>query len=426
MQRIWIVNHYAGAPSLGTGWRHWELSRRWAQRGVSVRVFTASTSIGGSVDPARRGHRRIDGVDWHFIEVPSYRGSGLGRIRNMLAFNRGVARALRATCVDNEPPDIVLASSPQPFVWTAAARFARAVDAAFVPEVRDLWPESLRQLRGLPAWHPLVLWCTLVTKQGYALADAVASSLPGIADALRPFGVPADRCVVIPNGVDLSQDRQRDPLPPTIEEAVARACDDGRRILLYVGALGVPNAMDQLFQAIALLEPPQQQRLTCLIIGDGSERARLTELARSCAATKVDLRVLGPMSQESVRSLIPHCHAGFQGWLDLPLYRHGTSAQKFSFFIGEGLPMVHAAPAGADMVARHGLGWECPAGKPADLAAAIAAMLGATPSDLELMSARCKEFARTKLDWDVVADNALKTLARATGRQFLATASAAQ
>ena len=31
MTRVWIVNHDAGGPGIGTGWRHWELARRWIQ-----------------------------------------------------------------------------------------------------------------------------------------------------------------------------------------------------------------------------------------------------------------------------------------------------------------------------------------------------------------------------------------------------------
>jgi hypothetical protein len=44
--KIWVIYHYAGRLGIGTGWRHWELCRRWQDVGCRVRVFAASIEIG--------------------------------------------------------------------------------------------------------------------------------------------------------------------------------------------------------------------------------------------------------------------------------------------------------------------------------------------------------------------------------------------
>lgn len=414
MRAVWIVNHYAGGPGIGTGWRHWELGRRWVAAGVEVRIFTASTAIGGSVDPGRAGTRSVEGVEFRFLRVPAYRGNGVGRLRNILAFNRAAAGALALARRMTAPPDIVLASSPQPFAWGAAGRFAKSVGASFVPEVRDLWPESLEQLGGLPRWHPMVAWCRNVVRRGYRDADAVASTLPGIAQCLGPLGVAAERCLVIPNGVDLQVEVP--PLRQDLEDEVSRAQGSGRRLLLYAGAIGVPNAMDQLVDAVALLGPARRATLRCLIVGEGTERARIER--RAMAADPAVFRFLGHVPQDQVRALMRRARAGFQGWLDLPLYRHGTSAQKLSLMLGEGLPVIHAAPDAPDPVRDHGLGWACPAQRPNELAAAIEAMLGADADSLARISVRCKEHVRTHLDWDAIAARAIEGLRRTAGRRL--------
>jgi glycosyltransferase involved in cell wall biosynthesis len=408
MFSVWIVNHYAGGPGIGTGWRHWELGRRWAAQGIEVRIFTASTAIGGTTNPAREGTRVEDGVEFSFLRVPRYSGNGLGRLRNILAFNRAAARALRHTASVTHSPDVVLASSPQPFSWSAAGRFATAAGAAFVPEVRDLWPESLEQLGGLPSWHPMVVWCRRVVHRAYRDADAVASTLPGIAQCLRVHGVAAERCLVVPNGVDLQV--AESPLQRELESQVALAGSEGRLILLYAGAIGIPNAMDQLVDAIALLDPGQRSRLRCLIAGDGTERARIER--RAMATDPGVFRFLGHVPQDQARALMRRARAGFQGWLNLPLYRHGTSAQKISLMLGEGLPVIHAAPDAPDPVRDHGLGWSCPAQQPAALATAIKRMLDADENSLARMSERCREYVRERLDWNPIAAHALKNLQR--------------
>lgn len=413
MRSVWIVNHYAGGPGIGTGWRHWELGRRWVASGVNVRIFTASTAIGGAADPGRTGTRSIEGVEFRFLPVPPYRGNGFGRLRNILAFNRAASRALTLARRTAAPPDIVLASSPQPFVWGAAGRFAKAEGASFVPEVRDLWPESLEQLGGLPPWHPMVAWCRRVVRRGYRDADAVASTLPGIAQYLGPHGVAADRCLIIPNGVDLRVEVP--PLRDDLEREMASAGAAGRKVLLYAGAIGVPNAMDQLVDAVGLLGPARRATLRCLVAGEGTERDRIER--RAMATDPEVFRFLGHVPQEHVRSLMRRARAGFQGWLDLPLYRHGTSAQKLSLMLGEGLPVIHAAPDAPDPVRDHGLGWTCHAQRPADLAMAIEGMLEAADASLERMSVRCRAHVRENLDWDTIATRALDDLRRVAARR---------
>jgi hypothetical protein len=87
---IWIINHHAGGPTIGTGERRWELARRWIGARATARIFTASTEIGGARSITRHGSREIDGAPFEFVPVPEHRVNGLGRIANMLMFGARV------------------------------------------------------------------------------------------------------------------------------------------------------------------------------------------------------------------------------------------------------------------------------------------------------------------------------------------------
>jgi glycosyltransferase involved in cell wall biosynthesis len=409
MTRVWIVNHYAGGPDIGTGWRHWELARRWIASGGQVRVFTASTSIGGQTHPDRLGTRLVEGVPFHFVHVPAYGGNSLGRLRNILAFNRGAGRALIHTARElDERPDVIVASSPQPLMWPTVVRAARRLRAAFVPEIRDLWPESLQQLAGLPGWHPLVIWCRQADRMAMGSASLVLSPLAGVEAAIRSRGHAGLRCVTVANGVSMEASPAPD-LEPDLRAWVEEAHADHRRVLLYAGAFGVPNAMDQLLDAVERLSPAERGGLLVLLAGDGTERLRLE---RRAASSSWPMRFVGPRSQPQVRALCRACDAGFLGWLDRPLYRFGIAPQKRGLMLGEGLPLIHAVPHALIDESNLGTGWSSPAGDAEALADVIRAFLK-TPTRVMLdMRERCRSCAREHLDWDRIADSAWVELSR--------------
>jgi glycosyltransferase involved in cell wall biosynthesis len=372
-----------------------------------VRVFAASTSIGGHANPWRIGIRSIERVPFHFVEVPTYRGNGLGRLRNILAFNRRVPAALfEAARTTGEKPDLIIGSSPQPFAWPAVVAAARSMGSAFIPEVRDLWPESLLQLSGLAPWHPMVMWSRHAERIALDSAVALMSPLAGIAEAMRGRCRSTLHCLVVPNGVSL--DGEAVPsLEPDLAALIDEATSQGRRVLLYAGAMGIPNALDQFIEALERLPAEWRKRISVLMVGDGTERERL-EL-RACEA-HLPMHFAGQRTQEQVRALCRACDAGFVGWLDRPLYRFGTASQKRALMLGEGLPLVHATSGGHSDEQAAGTGWTARAGDAKGIEEAIRSFLSTSPAQFLSLRAACEEHARLHLDWDRIAGRAWNDL----------------
>jgi glycosyltransferase involved in cell wall biosynthesis len=405
---IWIINHYAGGPAIGTGWRHWELARRWIGAGARTRIFTASTEIGGAHSVTRHGSSEIDGVPFEFVPVPEYRGNGVGRIANMLMFAARVGAHARRVCDrSGERPTLVIGSSPHPFVWEPAMAIARRHRAAFVAEVRDTWPDSLVELSGISPRHPLVVVCARLASRAFRRASMVASSLPRVAEHVESRAGRPVPTLLIPNGADLAQQPAHE-VPPSVMELLDSAAADGRRVLLYAGAMGRPNALDQLFHAIHSLPAHERARLTCLMVGTGTERERLEAMAKTHC---VEIRFVGPQPQDVVAAIMRHSHAGFIGWLDRPLYRFGVSPQKLSMMLAGGLPVIHAVPDGLHEWARAVPGWICRAEDPASLRVAILEMLHTDDQTLQGMRDASLAFARSAFDWDRIASDSLTALA---------------
>jgi glycosyltransferase involved in cell wall biosynthesis len=412
MMRVWIVNHYAGGPGIGTGWRHWELARRWRTAGIDARIITATTGIGGS-PRAEPGDRVVCGVPFGFVACRPYAGNGLARAANMIGFARGAALALRELeAAWGGPPQLVLASSPQPQVLPACAAHCGPRGIRLAVEFRDLWPESLTQLGGMRTWHPFVGWCSMAVRRGIDAADMVLSPLAGIQRYLTDAGLPIRPTLVIPNGVN-PDEPAANSLPKPISVALAQAQDRGRFVLLYAGALGVPNAMRQLFEAIALLPRTAQERIAVIVVGEGTQRRALEALCAPLRPGTVMFQ--GRLPEDQVRLLASRCDAGFIGWLNRSLYCYGTSPQKVPMMLAAGLPVIEALPTGGEALPA-GVGWTCPAEQPAELSRTLLMAMETTADRLACMRIAAIRLARERWDWQQIADAARAGLGMSSGR----------
>lgn len=410
---IWIVNHYAGGPGLGTGWRHWELGRRWARQGARVRIFTATTRIGGAQGTHRTGTREIEGVTFRFVPTRAYRGNGLGRALNMLEFARRSGASMDDARRQGERPDVIIASSPQPLIWPAAARAARRMGVPLVPDIRDAWPESLRDLAGCGPLNPLVLASRHALHAALREAALVTSPLSNAGLHLAEHGFGGLPWLHVPNGITMPID-DRAAIPEAAAAAIDRLRAHGRRIALYAGAIGRPNALSDLVRATATLPDRVRSRLGFLVVGSGTERARL-EQDCPCAAP-AEFEFLGELEQPVVQAIARRCDAGIVLRTPHAVYRFGTSPQKTAMYLACGLPAICSSTDPSDAVARHGLGWWVPAGDVAALARALEELSSTGDEALRALSRTCEDHARRELDWDGIAERLLARLPMASVR----------
>lgn len=97
--------------------------------------------------------------------------------------------------------------------------------------------------------------------------------------------VPPHKVLYLPNGVDTDLFK---PLPPDL--ALARELGpEGKKVILYAGNHGYAHGLEVALQAARLLTDPQ---VVLVLIGDGSEKPRLKQLAQEMGLANV--RFLDP------------------------------------------------------------------------------------------------------------------------------------
>ena len=347
---ILLINHYAGSPALGMEYRPYYLAREWVRAGHRVQIVAADFSHVRSRQPVA-GDETIDGIAYRWVQTPPYQGNGAGRVWNIWRFLSQVWRQ-SARLVREFKPDAVIASSTYPMDIWVARRIARQAGARLVFEVHDLWPLSPIELSGMSPKHPFIRLCQAAEDAAYRDADVVVSMLPKVQGHMADHGLDLSKLHIVPNGITPEDwQHQAAPLRDDVARAIAEQRAAGRTVVGYAGSMGLPNALDVLLDAAALL---RDQPIAVVLVGDGHERARLKQRVADQGLTQVTL--LPPIPKAQIPAFLAQIDIAYIGWQRVPIYRFGIAPNKLMDYMMAGCAVLHSVEAGNDPVAESGCG----------------------------------------------------------------------
>jgi glycosyltransferase involved in cell wall biosynthesis len=375
---IWYAHPYAGGPGIGRIFRPWHLACEWAKLGHRTTVLVADYHHLLDRPDILAPQQSVEGVPYVALAAGRYRGNGLSRIMNMLNYGRSLRRLGQRVGRDLEKPDAIIVSSPHPFAIFAGRALARRFNAKLVFEVRDLWPLSITEINGTPSWHPFVQLTAFTERYAYRHADLVASLLPGVETYMKERGMAYRRFAWVPNGV--TPDSAPVLAPQTergqsAQAAIAAWRNEGRKIVAYAGALGKPNAIDLLIDAVKILgDAGKAREMAVLIIGDGDKAAELRQQAEGLPQGMIHFS--GKLPKAETLWLLKACDAAYGGLRPFDsVFKYGISPNKLLDYILLGLPVVLPTYAYRDPVTETGGGIAVPEGTPETTAAAIERIL---------------------------------------------------
>jgi glycosyltransferase involved in cell wall biosynthesis len=185
---------------------------------------------------------------------------------------------------------------PDPAAWW---RWRRLV-AELRPDVVHAWRlpglraagalAALGRLRGRRPFRLVVSEpdrggrCTAADRRFLSLADAVTAEHPAGADRLQRLGVPADRAHALPPAV---------APPPGEPPPLGVPLPPGARLVMCAGSLTATHGFRDALWATDILKYVYPD-LHLVIVGDGPERARLRQFARSISRNEVFTHFLPP------------------------------------------------------------------------------------------------------------------------------------
>lgn len=407
---IILINHYAGSDKYGMEYRPFYLSREWVNLGHNVTIVAASFSHVRSRQPDLKGNNIyieiIDGIRYVWLKTPHYKGNGLKRVINMLAFIWQLFR--RRHMLLKNKPDVVIASSTYPLDIYPANYLAKPACAKLVFEVHDLWPLSPMELGKMSRWHPFIVVMQLAENFAYHTAQKVVSMLPKAVSHMVSHGMETHKFVHIPNGIDLSDWNESElerKLPPEHQTTIQQAKEANKFIVMYAGAHGLANALDTLIDAALILK---DQPVQIIMIGQGSEKENLQQKVWDNSLNNTVF--LPPVSKKNIPALLAQADALYIGLQKVSLFRFGISPNKLMDYMMAAKPIIQAIEAGNDLVAESGSGISISPENPQELAGAILEMLHKSPAEREQMGQNGRNYVINNHDYKILAQKFIEAV----------------
>ncbi len=382
-----MLNHYASLPDEAGGTRHYWLSRNMQDLGWQTHIIRATPA--GRVTSPKPHVTAFEGVGVTSLGLSRGKLDATGRIASWAAFT--ALTQVPISTAHLPTPQFVLGSSVHLGASWAARRLARRHRARFILEVRDLWPETLIALGRIKRDSAIARSMLGLERSLARSADLVVSPLPAAQQYMADFhGIPARRCLWLPNGVDMAT-KSRYPLPRSQTLRIQ-----------YLGSLGLSNDVATILDAVRLANA-EQRVCELQIIGYGTHKQSLQLRVRQDPELRDVVTIVDPVASEDVPAVMAWANAAIIQVLDRPaLYRYGFSANKCFEYLASGRWIIMGADVPLNPVAG-APGAVVAAPDARALAEAIVAS-ARTPQDERNRRAWANiEFARQRYDFAVTA-----------------------
>ena len=338
---IWYLHPYAGGPGFGNSSRAFLMSSEWISRNHDVTVFCSSWHHLMGENKNYNGINVLEGVRYNFIPTRHYKNNGIDRLLNMFDYCSMLLFQNTKYVLKFGKPNIIIVSSPHPYVIFVAKHISEKFGSKLIFEVRDLWPLSLIELANVSSWHPLVLLTSFVEEYAYKNSDACVSLLPNAKTYMVEHGLPSDHFYYIPNGAQLTDEHMNNVVDDIAIRHIQELRKTGKFVLIYTGAMGPPNNLVPLVQAAKLLQDMKADHVNFILMGHGVEADLLKSLALKNSLSNI---FFYPQSTRQVaNALMRNASAGYSSLKRAPIFYHGVSVNKIFEYMHNKLPIIFAA-----------------------------------------------------------------------------------
>ena len=246
--------------------RTMEHCKEWVKAGHEVTVITCFPNYPtGKVYPGYKNSpykvEYMNGIK--VVRVWSYMTANKGfikRIADFISFSvTSFIAGLFQKC------DIIVATSPQFFTALSGRTLHFFKRKPWVMEVRDLWPDSIKAVGAmkesivLKYFSKEEIWC-------YRSAEKIVVVTDSFKREIIKKGIPAEKIFVIKNGANTELFRPQEKS----KELLRKYKMEGKRVLGYIGTLGMAHKIDFLIDCVKGLDD-----YVLMILGNGAERENI-------------------------------------------------------------------------------------------------------------------------------------------------------
>lgn len=254
--------------------RTWEHCREWVKRGHQVTVITCAPNF--PQGKVFKGYKNkfyqselIDGIN--VVRVWTYIAPNSGFIKRIVDY---ISFSLMSSIVGLFfKYDVVIGTSPQFFTTISAYILSIIKNKPWVFELRDLWPESIKAVDGIPNYIPfgdkIISFFESIELFLYNRATLIVSVTDSFKNHLIGRGIDKNKIKIVKNGVDVSKYAPRERNKKLIDCLGL----NNKIIISYIGTHGMAHGLPFILDAINGLD----HKYHFLFIGDGAVKQKLIE-----------------------------------------------------------------------------------------------------------------------------------------------------
>lgn len=354
-KNIWYVSKYANILKYGANTRQSYFCEQFAEQGFNVRLIVSNSShLYESLPTFSKSHFDETASGYHVTWVNSvFKGSASSfkRILSWFVFELGVI--LMAFRKKYEKPDVIIASSLSLLTVLSGFFYKKFFGAVFIFEVRDIWPKSIVDIKGVSNSKLLIRVLRQVEHLGYKHADHIVGTMPGLKEHVQKEVGLGSKVSFIPQGVDLSfYDNCLEPLNDSFWK---QFFPSGKIVVTYTGSFGEANGLEFIVQAAKLLEA-ESSNIHFLMVGDGY----LKEALMSKASGLSNMSFAPAVKKTQVNAILEKSDILIASVLDRPIYEYGISLNKFIDYMYAKKPIVCMFSGHPSLINESGCGFFTP------------------------------------------------------------------
>lgn len=399
---IWLVNKHAAPIKFNaTNMRTYKLAYYFKKMGYDVYVVSSSFVHNRNIDLIDSNEpfiiKEYEGVKFVHIKSGSYNNNGLKRIFSIFYFSYKLMKYRKSL----PKPDTIIHTSSIPFDFLVY-KVAKKLNAKYIVEVVDLWPESFVAFGMLSQNNPFLKIMYKIEKFLYEKSDKLVFSMEGGIDYLKSKKwdkeqggkIDLHKVYYLNNGVDI-QDFDENLSKYKIEDADLEN-DDIKRII-YLGSIRKANNLIHFINAVELFV--NDNTVKFLIYGDGDDRDFLEQYCKDKNLSNVLFKQKW-IEPQYVPFVLSSSYINIMNYKPNAVEKFGGSQNKMFQALASGRPICSNIGMGYSIINKYKVGIDSRFSSNQEYANAIRSLLALPYSEYAEM---CKRARNAAIDYDLKA-----------------------
>ena len=366
--------HYATSMYFNEGGRHYWFAQNLINQGYEPTIFCSNVRHNAddviSISEGKYRTENNNNIPFVFVETPEYKGNGLKRIFNMVAFYRNLFPVSKEYAKLKGNPDVILASSVHPLTLVAGIKIAKKFGIPCICEVRDLWPESLVAYGLLKRNSIIAKLLYKGEKWIYKNADSIIMTWEGGRQYIQNQGwddqIDLNKVKHISNGVIIDSFDKNSQENQIIDLDLA---DNSYKNIVYAGSIRKVNNLGLLLDSAKIIQKNDDVKIRFIIYGSGDEKEMLEKRCIDEGINNVIFK--GRVEKKMIPSILKSAYANILHNSSTSLDKYGQSQNKFFEYLASGRCVIQTYTTGFSILEKYKCGISASQQTPGDIAKII-------------------------------------------------------